>query len=85
MGDPTGITVLAFGSAAGVLGWTSRHIPTASETSLDAIVAQLERECPRLVEARGRIRFAVNRAYAPPGSLLRPGDELAIIPPVSGG
>lgn len=85
MGDPTGITVLAFGSAAGVLGWSSRHIPIAAATSLDAIVAQLERECPRLAEARGRIRFAVNRAYAPLGTLVRSGDELAIIPPVSGG
>ncbi|MEP0846152.1 MAG: MoaD/ThiS family protein [Phycisphaerae bacterium] len=77
--------MLAFGSAAGVLGWSARYIPVASETSLATIVARLERECPRLVEARGRIRFAVNRAYATPESLLRAGDELAIIPPVSGG
>lgn len=29
--------------------------------------------------------FALNRAYAEPGSLLSAGDEVAVIPPVSGG
>jgi molybdopterin synthase catalytic subunit len=29
--------------------------------------------------------MAVNREYADPGDALRPGDELALIPPVSGG
>lgn len=29
--------------------------------------------------------MAVNREYAPPGQVLDPGDELALIPPVSGG
>ena len=29
--------------------------------------------------------LAVNRVYAAPGDLLSPGDELALIPPVSGG
>jgi molybdopterin converting factor subunit 1 len=29
--------------------------------------------------------IAVNRSYALPGELLRPGDEVAFIPPVAGG
>lgn len=29
--------------------------------------------------------LAVNRSYAEPADLLRPGDELALVPPVSGG
>ena len=31
------------------------------------------------------VRMAVNRSYAEPGTLLAPGDELALIPPISGG
>lgn len=31
------------------------------------------------------VRMAVNRSYAPPETCLRPGDELALIPPISGG
>jgi sulfur-carrier protein len=30
-------------------------------------------------------RFAINCEYVPPETLVRPGDELAFIPPVSGG
>ncbi|HSA59120.1 MAG TPA: MoaD/ThiS family protein [bacterium] len=30
-------------------------------------------------------RFAVNCEYVPPETVVRPGDELAFIPPVSGG
>ena len=32
-----------------------------------------------------RVAYAVNREYASRGTVLRDGDELALIPPVSGG
>ena len=42
---------------------------------------------PPLTELLERmpVRMAVNRAYANPETRLRPGDELALIPPISGG
>ncbi len=54
-------------------------------TVADALAA-LERE-PGLEDVIGRmpLRAAVNREYAPTDALLRPGDEMAVIPPVSGG
>ncbi len=79
------ITVLAFGSLAGAIGWAERRIPIAPGESLAAVIARLEAEHPRLAEARSRLRYAVNLAYAAPEQALQPGDELAIIPPVSGG
>jgi len=36
-------------------------------------------------DALRSVAFAVNRQYAPATALLHDGDELAIIPPVSGG
>jgi MoaE-MoaD fusion protein len=40
---------------------------------------------PVLVSGRASLRFARNGEYAEPGDRLEDGDELAIIPPVSGG
>lgn len=79
------IRVLAFGSAAAVLGWSQRTVRVAPGTRLAELTDRLEAENPRLAEARGRIRYAVNCAYADPQTVLRPGDEVALIPPVSGG
>jgi sulfur-carrier protein len=37
------------------------------------------------LEANSSLAYAVNRAYADLGTVLHDGDELALIPPVSGG
>jgi molybdopterin synthase catalytic subunit/molybdopterin converting factor small subunit len=54
-------------------------------TVADALSA-LSRE-PGLTDvlARVPVRMAVNRDYAEPETVLSPGDELALVPPVSGG
>ena len=54
-------------------------------TTEDALAAL--RLAPGLGETLERmpVRVAVNREYAEPGTELHPGDELAVIPPVSGG
>ena len=76
--------VLLFAGLAEALG--CRELPWPGGP-LPATVGELEtalreRE-PRL--AASRFRVAVNRAYARPGDALSPGDEIALIPPVSGG
>ena len=40
---------------------------------------------PALAEFEPRVAYAVNREYANRETVLREGDELALIPPVSGG
>jgi molybdopterin synthase catalytic subunit len=57
----------------------------AGATVADAVSAVAEET--GLGELLGRMSLgtAVNRQYVPPDTELRPGDELALIPPVSGG
>ena len=50
----------------------------------DALGAVRERH-PALGEFDGRLATAINAAYVPQTFLLSEGDELALIPPVSGG
>jgi len=53
--------------------------------TIEAAVAQLLRDHPALNGAVARICYAVNRDYADIRTPLRDGDDLALIPPVSGG
>jgi len=47
----------------------------------DALVTRL----PALAAVRRHLMFAVNADYAADSKVVTPGDELACIPPVSGG
>ncbi len=51
---------------------------------LGTLLARLEAELPFL-HAAGRLAIAVNEEYARPETELAEGDEIALIPPVSGG
>ena len=42
-------------------------------------------EFPTIESMLPRVAYAVNQSYAPITTVLQDGDELAIIPPVSGG
>ena len=65
----------------------------AGEVSLDlpdgatvaAVAAALEQRFPVVAGFLGRSAFAVNREYVDAATALRDGDEVAVIPPVSGG
>ena len=53
--------------------------------TVDAAVEQLGQRLPSIRALLPRVAFAVNRAYVKPDEKLSDGDELALIPPVSGG
>lgn len=59
------------------------------EVPLGATVADLVEEVvgrvPDLAPVLRSARYAVNREYLPSTTILRPGDEVAFIPPVAGG
>lgn len=53
--------------------------------SLDAFWSRLLDELPALHPHRSTVRIARNGAFAQKDETLEPGDEIALIPPVSGG
>lgn len=67
---------------AGVSEW-ALELPDGA-TVADARQPLLAR-FPALRDYVGRCAYAVNRAYAKPDTVLYDRDELALIPPVSGG
>ncbi len=64
-------------------GTVSLELPEGA-TASDAFVA-LAAKHPALEPLRDRIMIAVNEVYADWDRRLCPGDEVALIPPVSGG
>jgi len=62
-------------------------LPEGVET-VDAVMAYLSTRDPAHAMAfqnRKTIRCAVNQEFADPSSAIRPGDEIAFFPPVTGG
>jgi molybdopterin converting factor small subunit len=46
---------------------------------------QLQQDYPEISEALSQAMFAVNEQFAADDTLLRANDQVAVIPPVSGG
>lgn len=78
------INVLAFGIAKEILGGNSVSVVLEDATSADVLKHQLEEQYPGLKKL-STFMIAVNNSYAAAGTVIQPGDEVAIIPPVSGG
>jgi molybdopterin converting factor subunit 1 len=60
---------------------TRRDVPRG--TTVGVLWHELAAAAPGL--ARLPVRFAVRERYVEPSYVLRPGDEVAVFPPVSGG
>ncbi|HEV3476882.1 MAG TPA: molybdopterin converting factor subunit 1 [Rubrobacteraceae bacterium] len=79
-----GIKVLLFGAAADRAGTRETQV-RVGETTLDELWPLLAERHPGLSPMRDTLAFAVNGEYARGDALVAPGDEVAVLPPVSGG
>lgn len=79
-----GITVLAFGIAKDIFGRESVQISMGETADIATLKAMLEAQYPKLKELASYM-IAVNDEYAHADTVINAGDEIAIIPPVSGG
>lgn len=79
------IRVLFFGSLAHDLGRKSCELVLSDNATVADALETLLADDPALERHRARLAVAVNLEYVSPTHMLRAGDELALIPPVSGG
>jgi len=79
------ITVRLFASAKEVakLSETKVELPIASRAGV--VLDHLSDSYPAMTKLRPFIRLAVNEAYVDSDFTLHDGDEVAVLPPVSGG
>lgn len=78
------LNILLFGIARDIIGGSSLVLEMDENTTVDALMAHLRKAYPDF-EKLVSLMIAVNSDYAKGDMLLKENDEIALIPPVSGG
>lgn len=79
------VKVLFFASLADQLGVRELELELPAAARVSDALDRLTQTHPDLAAQRETLAVAVNLAYVDPAHVLADGDELALIPPVSGG
>ncbi|HLF13996.1 MAG TPA: molybdopterin converting factor subunit 1 [Bacteroidota bacterium] len=80
-----GIRVRVFGRVKEIVGSDEIDLPAGAGETTGTVLKSLIDRYPPLAPWRDYLRVAVNQEYVPDERTVSPGDEVAIIPPVSGG
>jgi MoaE-MoaD fusion protein len=79
------VRVLYLGMLKEVVGRDREELQVPERSRVGDLFAELEARMPKLSELRSAIALAVNYEYSDGGTILREDDEVALLPPVSGG
>ncbi|MCB9851080.1 MAG: MoaD/ThiS family protein [Phycisphaerales bacterium] len=79
------VEVLMFGPVGDLTCASSLTQTLADGACIDALATELVERFPKLADRLPSVRFAVNRTFVERTHQLCDGDEVALIPPVSGG
>lgn len=78
------INLLAFGIARDILGGSTMEFEWEGEAKVGKLKEELQAKYPAFIDLAS-LRIAVNESYATDEQSIEEGDEIVIIPPVSGG
>ncbi|MGH9556622.1 MAG: molybdenum cofactor biosynthesis protein [Terriglobales bacterium] len=79
------VRVLFFGQLKDLTGRASDSLTLPEGSTLSDLLSHYESGFPRLKALLPAVALSINQEYAPPDSALRDQDEVALLPPVSGG
>ena len=79
------VQVVLFGSIRESVGKAQLHLDLPDDSNAGAVWAELRKSTPTLARFDRSVALAVNQAFADPSTLLKDGDEVGLLPPVSGG
>lgn len=79
------VTVKLFAAYQEVYGVSDLTLEFPAGTTVAAVRDRLLHEHPELEQWRDLTRFGVNFQFVEPNTVLQTGDEVVLIPPVSGG
>jgi len=79
------VSVVYFGVLRDLAGREQEAVELTGPARLGELYSELQRRLPGLGDFRSSIALSINYEYATLDSLLHEGDEVALLPPVSGG
>jgi molybdopterin synthase catalytic subunit/molybdopterin converting factor small subunit len=79
------VKVLFFGMLKDLAGQASDSLTLREGATLGDVLSHYEARIPQLKRLLPSLALSVNREYAAPEVRLKPDDEIALLPPVSGG
>ena len=79
------IQVKLFATLRQLAGWSQQTIELAEGSTLNTLLVQLTEQHPALNLTGRTLYAAINLEFAKPEQVLTDGDEVALMPPVSGG
>ena len=79
------VRVLFFGMLKDLTGRSSESLDLPESATLHDLLTHYQQQIPRLKPIAASLAMSINQEYAAPESQLKPGDEVALLPPVSGG
>lgn len=79
------ITVKLFAAYQEAYGLSELTLEFPYDTPVKTVCDRLISEHPELEKWRDVTRFGINLTFVEPDTLLKDGDEVVLIPPVSGG
>jgi len=82
---PVRVKALFFGGLREVAGRAEESVEIAPGSRIEDLFAQFVSRCPELARYRGSLVASRNQEFAAWNTPLDSGDEIAFLPPVSGG
>lgn len=79
------VQVLFFGMLKDVAGRASEWIELPEDSTIADLLCHYEAQIPKFQSLLPSVALSVNQHYAGPGTVLGDNDEVALLPPVSGG
>ncbi len=77
--------VLFFGVLKDVVGRASESVELREPATVADVLEHYQQRVPGLRKLLPAVALSVNQHYAGPGTVLGANDEIALLPPVSGG
>jgi molybdopterin synthase catalytic subunit len=79
------VKVLFFGMLRDIVGLAEDHIEVADDARVESVFTRYAHDFPRLTDLESSIVLACNHEFCGRSAAVHEGDEIAFLPPVSGG